>query len=277
MVILGIAVGLLLLITFARPQLFGAAWVRWTAWLRFWEHWMMHSKEGYMAVKDKKVDQLRKSSEEIIDSLANLRGRLVVQKNQHKALQAKEDRYLVTKELLLKKAEALSEGAPEFAKLADEMGLVDKDIAKIDQEQAVLEEQITELTEEIELTSPYLDEVDDQVKKTEMERDLGAMKIEVGQLKEDRARRLGRLSGAGRTYVDELERDADAYLQKTVERGKIADERSSSNAEAVTKKYEKEARAKTSAERLSAELARRRGEKATPAKPETASPEGLSK
>lgn len=275
MVLLG-GGGLLTLITLARPQLLGAAWVRWTGWLRIWERKMVQSKEGYVAIKDKKAGQLRRSSDEIMDGLADLRGKLTRANREHKVLQAREDRFMETRELLLSKAEGLTEGTSEFKQVAEELAVVDKDLVKINSEQETLEGLIKELAEEIELTEPYLDEIEDSIKKTEMERDLGAMKIEVAELKQDRARRLGALSGAGRTYVDNLERTADEYLDKTVERGKLADERTMKGGEAITKKYEKEARAKSGAERLAAELASRRAVKAPPVSAAPVS-EGLTK
>lgn len=267
---------LLTLITLARPQLLGAGWVRWTGWLRVWERKMVQSKEGYVAIKDRKADQLRRSSDEILDGLADLRGKLTRAKREHEALQAREDRFMATRELLLSKAESLTEGTPEFNEIGKELAVVDQDLAKINSEQENLEGLIRELAEEVELTEPYLDEIEDSIKKTEMERDLGAMKIEVAELKQDRARRLGALSGMGRTYVDELERTADEYLDKTVERGNLASERSMKGGEAVTKKYEKEARAKSGAERLATELATRKAAKATPASAAPVS-EGLTK
>lgn len=274
--VVGGVVALLALITVARPQLLGAAWVRWTGWLRFWERAMMHSKEGYVAIKDKKIDQLRRSSDEIMDGLATLRGKVKTLKNQHDALQVKEDRFRNTRELLVKKAEA-AQGTPGFDKLAQEVDTLDRDVAKIDTEQSALEEQIGELTEEVELTAPYLDEVTDLVKKTAMERDLGLIKIETAKLKEERARRLGRLAGVGHTMVDKLEAEADEYLQKTVERGKIADERVSTDSEAIVMRHEKETRTKSAAERLSAELAQRRGEVSAPAVPASPEQERLTK
>jgi hypothetical protein len=278
MILLGVGVigGALFLITLARPQLLGAWYVRATAWLRIWEKKAIQSKAGYAAIKDKKKELSQKRLTEIYDELAAVRAKRSQLTEQDKNLQKREDELRQTREMILTKAGETQEGSEEYAALSVDLQKIDEHIAKIDAEQEVINQALAELSTEIEDMTPYIEELEDSVAKADMEKELGLMRFDVAEVKKERARRQGLLTGGKESYIDELDREAEAHLAKEIEVGKIAAERTGGGETDLVRKYQKATRAKTAGEKLKAELAKKTAANTAPAakEPET---ETLSK
>lgn len=274
MIALGIIGGVLVLITVARPQLLGAWYVRTTAWLRFWEKKAIQSKAGFAAIKDKKKEMSQKRLNQIYDELAAVRARRAQLTEQGKNLQKREDDLVRTRETIYSQAGSVQEGSEEYTRLSLDLQKIEENIAKIDAEQAVIDQALAELADEIEQMTPFIEELEDGVAKADMEKELGLMRFDVAEIKKDRARRQGLMTGGTESYVDALDREAEAHLAKEIEAGKIAAERTGSGEQDIVNRYKKVTRAKTAGEKLKAGLAQRQ----TAATPVTAPrEEGLSK
>lgn len=276
---IGSAIALFFAAGFARPTLFGAAHIRVLGFLRFWERKMIESREGYADIKDAKIEQLGKSAEQIMDDLATVRGKVNQLKSRNQKLQTEENDLIKARDSLLDRASDLAPDSEARQKTASQVSILSNRIEAIDKEQAVLNEELTMLTEEIETLAPYMDEVQDEIKKTKMDRELGLLKHDVAKIQEDRARRLNRLAGIAETAVDKLEARADEYLEKRIERGKIAAERTGASADAVLREVKKATKAQTDEERLAGLLNARQAKKeeAKPVSAEPAAADTLSK
>lgn len=278
-IVIGSAIALFLAAGFTKSKFFGAAHIRFLGFLRFWERKMIESREGYADIKDAKIEQLGKSAEQIMDDLATVRGKVNQLKGRNQKLQAEETELTKARDLLLDRASGLEPDSEARKKTASQVSTLSDRIEAIDKEQAVLNEELTMLTEEIETLAPYMGEIQDEIAKTKMDRELGLLKHDVAKIQEDRARRLGRLAGIAETTVDKLEAQADDYLNKRIERGKIAAERTGATADAVLREVRKTTKAQTDEERLAGLLNARRAkqEEAKPASTEPASADTLSK
>ena len=268
---------LLVVITFIRPSLLGAGYVRATGWLRFYERWMIQSKEGYASVKDLKKEQLQGRSAELEDRYASIMAKNRTLKKQIVGLETREVELRKTRETVVAKADKAAPDSEDFNKLALDISKIDGHIAKLDAEEEGLNQAVTELMREMEESRPYLDELDDKIAKADMEKELGLIKLEVAQVKKDRARSKGFAVGGKETMVDKFDKEVDAYLQKEVAAGDVAAERAGGTEDEIVKRYQKETVASTAAERLRAELAKRRGETPAPATASTSQPETLTK
>jgi len=275
MIALGIIGGVLLLITAVRPQLLGAWYVRATAWLRFWEKKAVQSKAGYAAIKEKKKEMSQKRLSQIYNELATVRARRAQLVEQNKNLQSREDKLVQTRETILSQAESVPEDSEEYTRLSLDLQKIGDNIAKIDAEQEIVNQALAELTAETEDIAPYIEELEDSVAKADMQKELGLMRFDVAEIKKDRARRQGLMTGGNESYVDALDREAEAHLAKEVEVGKIAAERTGSGEQDIVNRYEKVTRAKTAGEKLKADLAKRKAPTETAAS--VSEPRTLSK
>lgn len=267
---------LVVILGLLRPVTVGAAKIRIVGYLRLWERRSVGTKEGYIAAKDARIEELRKDSWSMVDSLAEVRAQLTKLLGEHTELQTREDRLNGTKEEILADTEHLEKGSPEYREKLKQYTTVTNALSGIDARQATLSAEIETLKADIEKMTPYLDEAENEIEKKKMQRDLGALRHEVASFEEKRAQRFGTLAATRRSATAELEEVADEELHKKEERGKILSERASTgNADAVSKLYQRRVGEKTATASLEAELARRRGVE----KPATATPvvEKLSK
>ena len=236
---------------------------------------MVQSKQGYIDIKEAKIEQLKGQQKAAIDTLAAQRTELKRLQSQHAALEGKEDLLIQRKETIMMDFEKLSEGTQEYSQAVSAYDRTERELAQVKSQQAFLEEELTALQQEIEQVAPYIAEIADRIQKTNMEKQLGALRHDVAHLREERASRMSHLSLSAETSVDALEQEADKYLEEKVERGKVVEEYAGATSPAVDK-YDRKARERSAAERLKVELAARRAAKeAVP--PSATMPETLTK
>lgn len=271
------ALVVLVFFIWVRPSLLGAAWVRATAWARFWETKMIQSKDGYAAVKDMKKEQLQGRAAELQDKYASVMAKNRTIKTQLENKERREAELNRTREIVVSKAEKAAPDSEEFNRLALDLKKIDDHIAKLDAEEEVLAQALNELVKEMEEIKPYLDELDDKIVKADMDKELGLVKLELAEVKKDRARSKGLAVGGKETMVDKYDKQVDEYLQKEIAAGDIAAERAGGTEDEIVKRYQKESVGSTAAESLRAELAKRRGETPAPATATPAQPETLTK